>query len=490
MEFIDRKYLDSDIESSEQDMDEESNESSESELQSMSNMDSETETESDSEMELVSNSENDTESNEEDNSILDDKYGGGRWGMKWGEYGFTNRIRVLEQQTNQEKDFVFLINNTDYKNTKKIIYFNKNLKDTKNTKEYINSIQDHYTECINVTNCDFTNYTPSTNENYSFLYELYKVTHVNDTKNTSNIGYFIKYLFLYFDYFTKVYNDKLTNVHIGESTKVHTDKPHHKILNVILNILIHQIEKKPVMNKTINAFNDVNTKFQTIYNNLNNKNSKNPPQCKENEIVNLCCKYNILMYMKALTNENKLSNIIITTRTSATGKTVVPFIQNSLREYVFENTLIKDLFTLNGDYSFFPESTLQTITFYQLSILCKNYNSIFKTDFNIFKSSKWKFDTEHNADIFIKDTLIEGKGDKLVEGKGDKLVRIDKEVVNNMNKHIDDNIDNLFPTANSSASSHQHTNKVVTNNNKAGSDYTNVVVPYLATIATIVKNKN
>ena len=180
------------------------------------------------------------------------------------------------------------------------------------------------------------------------------------------------------------------------------------------------------------------------------------------------------MYMKALTNENKLSNIIITTRT--TYSTVVPFIQNSLRKYVFENTLIKDLFTLNGDSSFFPESTLQTITFYQLSILCENYNSIFKTTFNIFKSSEWDLDTKYEDNIFIKDTLIETEGNK-------KIVRIDKKVVNNMNKDIDDNIYNLFPTANSSVSSDQHTNK-------AGSDYTNVVVPYLATIATIVKNKN
>ena len=240
MEFIDRKYLDSDIESSDQDMDEESNKNSDSELQSMSNIGSESETDSESEMELESNSENDSdsESNEEDSMDEDDGFEGGGKEMEKIKKDSYKDIEDIEDIK------VFNIDNGIYY-LKKVDSIN-NPNNINDEIEHIKeTIEAYYEEkiiiredCINISEFDIdidtTNITSSVietkfvniNDNMEkyfnsitdsdYLYELYQVTHFpfiyrfietsEETCKNNDItkkGYFIKYLFLYFDYFTK-----------------------------------------------------------------------------------------------------------------------------------------------------------------------------------------------------------------------------------------------------------------------------------------------
>ena len=534
MDFIDRKYLDSDIESSDKDMDEESNENSDSELQYMSNMDSESETESETDINLESNGENDSdsESNEDTMSEDDDLKGG----TSIGEGTYKSAIDQLYNR-NIYKD-ISEINTAKEPNiyhfnlvsegpprlievTKKIdMYYRDIIKvDIEKINDYINIKENDYTiedvlkgtedkelnkiisdseyflfgrqthikdkikdkvdkitvfdKIKNVVDTHFGEI--KSKQNYYYLRELYQVTHFGfeptNTRanqpqfnkcrlyNAENKGYFIQYLFLCFDYFK---TDKRSN---------------NEYLNKIIHIILDSVINLYRFNETINERSDNNldkNAYLCNYKDVNQTQKKNPKsffickallkQLKElkdipdfnqsihikfkyiyiiiiyirnttnmatkysndyydnnyhlsnvNMIVDKCCKYNVIMYMKGISHG--LSKIMSFPKSSyGSNPYCLPYINNSLYTLLTKSP-IGGLFTdRQSDSYFFKDTKSPHAVVYQLRMLFTIYNYLFLKDLKYFSNTnvvtqkidptkKVSSNVEPNKKINIKDFI-------------------------------------------------------------------------------------
>jgi hypothetical protein len=129
------------------------------------------------------------------------------------------------------------------------------------------------------------------------------------------------------------------------------------------------------------------------------------------KIVDKCCKYNIIMYMKAL-SEN-FSSIITATTVDMFGNRDghIPKISYSLQHWLTKSS-IKNLFTFHDTKPhFFMNTPSQHAVVYQLSMLFNIYNNVFNitSNLNPFKDSKKTIATNSRTKELISNHLKQGE---------------------------------------------------------------------------------